>query len=161
FNRLNDGRVWWNFQGHANEGVLTHEYIYQRDNQTPDNDDKSRYLNDDKPFLFSAFSCHANAFGINVEGQLDKGPSIGESMVEMPKRGAIAPWPSTGYEILPFSSNTHINITWARTMFQDPPHDDFLGSKGARVMIGESTALALARYVPGVVFNPNEKGLAL
>src|SRR4030095_6767813 len=45
--RLNDGRMWFTFQGHANEGVLTHESLYL--NAVPD--DKDNLANTDKPFL--------------------------------------------------------------------------------------------------------------
>ena len=155
-NHLNDGRMWWNFQGHANQLVLTHEDLWV---DQLSEDDKDDLMNDGKPFLFSAFSCHANAFA--GQRQATFGPALGEDMVDMPSRGAIASWASSGYEILPSGSNSHINISWARRMFQNPPHDEFLNQKGARVLLGESIALALADYVPGVQFNANEKGLAL
>lgn len=154
--RLNDGRMWWNFQGHANQTVLTHEDLYR--NRQYENDSES-LLNDDKPFLFSAFSCHANAFSGFRENST--GPALGEQLVLLPRRGAIGSWASTGYEILPSNNTTHINVAWAKAMFETPPHDEFLGDKGARVILGESIALALMRYVPMVQFNPNEKGIAL
>jgi hypothetical protein len=154
--RLNEGRLWWNYQGHANSTVLTHEDLWINRSFQHDADN---LLNDGKPFLFSAFSCHANAFAFFREGSI--GPSLGEEMVLLPGRGAIASWASSGYEILPFSSTSHINVYWARAMFETPPHDEFLGDKGSRVVLGESIALALLRYVPVVVFNPNEKGIAM
>jgi hypothetical protein len=154
--RLNDGRMWWNFQGHANQTVLTHEDLYR--NRQYQNDSES-LLNDDKPFLFSAFSCHANAFSGFREASV--GPALGEQLVLIPHRGSIGSWASSGYEILPSNSSTHINIAWAQALFETPPHDEFLGDNGARVILGESIALALMRYVPTVQFNPNEKGIAL
>src|SRR5262249_40360655 len=42
------GRMWWNFQGHANESVLTHEDLYLDRGFT---DDKENLTNDGKPFL--------------------------------------------------------------------------------------------------------------
>ncbi len=154
--RLNAGRLWWNFQGHANEFVLTHEDLFlnrsfQRDWQL--------FSNDRMPFLFSAFSCHANAFARYREGSA--GGSLGEEMLDLPVHGAIGSWASSGYEILPFSSFSHINVAWARAMFETPPHDPYLGQAGARALLGETIALALMRYVPTVTFNPNEKGIAL
>ena len=156
--RLNQGRLWWNFQGHANEFVLAHEDLYVNRGFT---DDKDLLLNDGRPFLFSAFSCHANAFARYGDQSPGRGPALGEEMVLLPARGAIASWASSGYEILPFGGNSHINVELARALFEAPPHDEYLGSKGARVVLGEAIALALARYVPGVQFNPNEKGIAL
>ena len=155
---LNAGRLWWNFQGHANEFVLAHEDLYVNRGSE---DDKDLLMNDGKLFLFSAFSCHANAFARFADQASGRGPTLGEEMVTLPSRGAIGSWASTGYEILPFSGSSHINVSWARAMFEDPPHDTYLGDNGARVVLGESIALALARYVPTVTFNPNEKGIAL
>src|SRR5262245_54786594 len=155
---LSAGRLWWNFQGHANEFVLAHEDLYVNRGSE---DDKDLLMNDNKPFLFSAFSCHANAFARFADQGAGRGPVIGEEMVTLPVRGAIGSWASTGYEILPFSGSTHINVAWARAMFEDPPHDAYLGDNGARVVLGESIALALARYVPSVTFNPNERGIGL
>ena len=165
--RLNAGRLWWNFQGHANEFVLAHEDLYinrgyiSPGQTSPGQDDKDLLLNDGKPFLFSAFSCHANAFARFADESPGRGPSLGEEMATLPGGGAIGSWASTGYEILPFSGSSHINVSWARAMFETPPHDVYLGQGGSRVVLGESIALALTRYIPTVVFNPNEKGLAL
>ena len=157
--RLNEGRLWWNFQGHANSSQLTHEFLYQNLGGAGA-DDKDRLLNAQKPFLFSAFSCHANQFtrvrdledGRDVSG-------MGEEMTRMPSVGAIASWASTGYEILPDQTGDHINLEWARTMFLYPPHDDVLGDRGARVVLGETIALGLANYVPFVQSDQNERGI--
>ena len=46
-------------------------------------------------------------------------------------------------------------------MFSHPPHDPYLGDKGARVVLGESIALALARYVPGLPYGSSEAGIGL
>ena len=157
--RLNQGRLWWNFQGHANELLLTHEDMYV--NLGDFSDDKNLLDNGDRLFLFSAFSCHANAFARLGPGST-YGPSLGEDMVNLPGKGAIASWASSGYEILPFAGGmTHINLDMARAMFETPPHDEYLGRKGARVFLGEAIALALARYVPSQVGNPNERGIGL
>ena len=158
--RLNAGRLWWNYQGHANELVLAHENFYRN---MGFEDDKDLLRNDDKPFLFSAFSCHVNAFARASERRSGVGPSIGEELVVIPRRGAIATWASSGFEIIPDNGTDHINVAWARAMFLDPPHDDLLGNgdQGARVLLGETIALALLRYVPTVFFDPTENAIAL
>ncbi len=46
--RLNDGRLWWNYQGHANEKLVAHEYVYL---DGPDGDDKQSFTNYGKPFF--------------------------------------------------------------------------------------------------------------
>jgi len=158
--RLNNGRMWWNYQGHANEFVLAHENFYRN---VGNEDDKDLLVNDDMPFLFSAFSCHVNAFGRTAERADGVGPTMGEELVVLPRHGAIATWASAGYEIIPDNGTDHINVAWARAMFVDPPHDDVLGNGdlGARAVLGETIALALMRYVPTVYFDPTENGIAL
>ncbi|HKQ58541.1 MAG TPA: C25 family cysteine peptidase [Candidatus Eisenbacteria bacterium] len=158
--RLNAGRMWWNYQGHANEYLLGHENFYRN---VGGEDDKDLLTNDGMPFMFSAFSCHANAFARANERRDVVGPPLGEELVVMPSKGAIASYASVGYEIIPDNGTDHINVAWARAMFLDPPHDDAYGNGdlGARVVLGESIALALLRYIPTVVFDPTESGLAL
>jgi len=162
FTRLNEGRMWWNYQGHANEFVLAHENIYRN---IGSDDDKSKLVNDDMPFLFSAFSCHANAFARVGERRAITGPPMGEELVILPKRGAIASYASVGYEIIPDNGTDHLNVEWARAMFVDPPPDDTLGSDvgGTRVVLGEAIALALLRYIPSdrVKNDVTENGLLL
>lgn len=137
---LNEGRVWWNFEGHANPYVLTHEDLYKNSSI----DDLQLFNNVDKPFLFSAFSCHPNAFGVVIEGG-PIGPSLGEEMVTLPGKGAIASWASSGYELLPGDYFNHLTQQFARALFIDPPRDPYLGSGGSRVILGESVALTLFR----------------
>jgi Peptidase family C25/FlgD Ig-like domain len=145
FNRLNDGRLWWNYQGHSNEQELSHEDIYRN---LGGDDDKSRFTNDGKLFFFSSFSCHPNSFGRWYEAG-SFGPSLGEEMVTLPNRGAVASWGSTGYEVIPqFGGVKHVNVELARAVFVDPPRDPSATGTGARPVIGEAIALALARWVP-------------
>ena len=158
--RLNAGVEWWNYQGHANEFLLGHENFYRN---VGGEDDKDLLTNVDMPFLFSAFSCHANAFARVQERRSSIGPPLGEEMVLLPRRGAIGSWASVGYEIIPDDGVDHINVAWADAMFMHPPHDDVLvnGDFGARVVLGETIALALIRYIPTVCFDPTENGLTL
>ena len=162
FQRLNAGVLWWNYQGHANQTVLAHEGFYH---SLGTNQDYVNFLNDDKPFLFSAFSCHANAFAGEREARPDNGPSLGENMVTVPRRGAIASWASTGFEVVPSSGTYHLNTELARALFQSPPHDDERGrgvaDRGARVVLGEAIAVALLRYLPSVRQWPYEREVGL
>jgi hypothetical protein len=159
---LNQGRLWWNYQGHANPYVLSHEYVIRNDLGLRD---WEQLANDGKPFLFSAFSCHVNNFAASRENFF--GASLGEQLENLPNRGAIGVWASTGYEIIPRNGTDHINVTWARAMFSDPPRDEFLGESGARVVLGETIATALLRHLapaPGGPQPPpdyNERGVGL
>ncbi|HYM80981.1 MAG TPA: C25 family cysteine peptidase [Candidatus Limnocylindria bacterium] len=162
--RLNEGRMWWNYQGHANESVLAHEDLYVNRSNA---DNTNQLTNDGKPFLFSAFSCHVNAFARVGEGRPNIGPTIGQDVINLPSRGAIAVWASSGYEIIPRNGTDHINVTWARSMFSDPPRDPYLGDQGARVVLGETIALALLRYLDPPFGGPqpqpefSERGIGL
>ena len=140
FQRLNEGRLWWNYQGHANQYVLSHESYYL--NQ-PFDDDKQYLTNVGKPFLFTAFSCHANGFAAARELSDRVGPSIGEDIVMLPDRGAIASWASAGYEVLPVPvwTPTHLNTRLARRLFSDPPRDP--RDNAARVILGEAIVKTL------------------
>ena len=143
FQHLNEGRLWWNFEGHANPFVLTHEDLYKNFGGL---DDVVLFDNRDKPFFFSAFSCHPNAFGGVTEGSA-VGPSLGEDMVTLAGKGAIASWASVGYELLPGDYFNHLTEQLAKALFTDPPRDPYLGQGGARAVLGESIALALWRNV--------------
>jgi len=156
--RLNAGCLWWNWQGHASMYVLAHENLYLNSSGI---DDKDALANTDQPFLFSAFSCHANAFVLKEEDLPARGPSLGEDMVVLPGRGAIASWASTGYEILPDQGvqGWHINTALAEALFEDPPSDPYLGYRGARVILGEAIGAALLDYLP--IPNFNERGIGL
>ena len=148
FTRLNDGRLWWNYQGHANEQLLSHESFYVSNQQNID--DTQNFTNDGKPFLFSAFSCHANNFGRRWERGLNSfapGDCLGASMITLPSdRGAIASWASSGFELVPTNPDDHLNVEMTRDLFSTPPRDPDLGDRGARVVLGEAIALTLLRW---------------
>ena len=146
-NRLNEGRLWWNYQGHANQYVLSHEDLWVNRGS---NDDHFNLNNYDKLFFFSAFSCHPNGFAVVGELSPAQGPSLGEDLVTLPNRGAVASWGSSGFEILPSSGTNHLNVRLARALFSDPPRDPQLGERGARVVLGEAIAVTLARNVDSV-----------
>jgi hypothetical protein len=123
---------------------MAHEAIYR--NITTD-DDKSKFTNDGRLFLFSGFSCHPNNFGRSYEaGPL--GPSFGEELVTLPGRGAIASFGSTGYEVIPHNGVDHLNVELARSLFLDPPRDPRLGQGGARPVMGEVMLLTFLRWFP-------------
>jgi hypothetical protein len=157
FARINEGRLWWNYQGHSNEQEMSHEDIYR--NLTSD-DDKSKFTNNGKLFLFSGFSCHPNSFGRSYEAG-PFGAAFGEEMVTLPGRGAIATFGSTGYEIIPRNGVDHLNVELARALFVDPPRDQYLGEGGARPVIGEVVVLSFLRWFPRSLSSPFEQGVGM
>jgi len=163
FTRLAEGRLWWNFQGHANERVLSHEAFYSNGyGGLPD--DKNDLQNLGRPFVFTAFSCHPNAFGRFQENSpIRQGPALGEDLVTLANRGAIASWASAGFELLPSSNTRHVNVAFARAWFADPPRDSlaFDPTRGARVALGEVISKAEIDYFPGPTGSPYERDVAI
>lgn len=163
FARLNAGVLWWNYQGHANEYVLTHENLYINSGDVVSGDDKFAFANAGRPLFFTAFSCHANMFGRNGGGpNTPLGGCLGEDMLTLPLGGAIGSWASSCYEVVPRDDSTHINVELARSLFADPPVDEFVpGDRGARVVVGEAIQSAMLRYVPTGGQYSGERGIAL
>lgn len=163
FARLNAGVLWWNYQGHANEYVLTHENLFINSGDGASGDDRFLFANPGRPTFFTAFSCHANMFGRNAGGpNTPLGGCLGEDMVAMPQGGAIGSWASSCYEVVPRDDSTHINVELARSLFADPPVDEFVpGDRGARVVLGEAIQSAMLRYVPTGGQYSGERGIAL
>jgi hypothetical protein len=157
FNRLNQGRLWWNYQGHSSEQEMAHESIYRN---ITSQDDKDRLTNDNRLFFLSSFSCHPNNFTRYFEnGPL--GASFGEELVTLANRGAIASFGSTGFEIIPRNGVDHLNVELARALFVDPPRDARLGEGGARPVIGEVVALTFMRWYPQALSSPFERDVGI
>jgi len=161
--KLNRGQLLWNYQGHANEYVLTHEDLYV--NSTGSADDALRLRNDGKPFIFTAFSCHANMFA-RPEAQLSTGvgPCLAEDMMALPAgRGAVASWASVSFEVVPRNEHDHVNVELIRNWFVNPPRDEFLGAddRGARTVLGEIILATFLRFLPTTQNNSFERGLAI
>jgi hypothetical protein len=162
--KLNAGQLLWNYQGHANEFVLTHEDLYVNSGIGL-GDDSQRLMNDDKPFVFTAFSCHANMFARpEHQHSVATGPSLGEDFLALPLgRGAVASWASVCYEVVPRNGQDHINVELIRSLFVNPPRDESLGGddRGSRVVIGEAVLSALFRYLGVAQSFDSERGLSL
>src|SRR5262249_11731766 len=146
---LDQGALFWDYQGHANYLLMAHEYMWQ---SQPGTYDMDRVNNVNKPFFFSGYACHINEFGRAGEGDF-LGDGMGERFVTTPNgRGAVATFASTGYETLPGSSTRHLDIELVRALFAKPPFDPYLGDKGARVVLGEAVATAYLRFLPNPGF---------
>jgi len=162
--KLNAGQLLWNYQGHANEFVLTHEDLWINSG-TGLGDDAQRLANDGRPFVFTAFSCHANMFA-RPDLQLNPavGPCIGEDLLALPAgRGAVASWASVCYEVVPRNDVNHVNVELIRSLFVNPPRDEFLGAddRGSRVVLGEAILSTLFRYLGTTQSFASERGLSI
>ena len=158
--RLNAGQLLWNYHGHGNEYLLTHEDLFLGGNP----DDASRLQNDGRPFVFAGFSCHLNMFARpESERRNFLGPCIGADLLAAPNgRGAVASWASVGYEVLPRNDRDHLSVELLRSMFVNPPRDETLGpeERGARVILGEVILSALFRYSGTTLSYAPERGLS-
>jgi hypothetical protein len=159
--KLNNGQLLWNFQGHANEYQLTHEnLIFCLD----PGGDALRLANDNKPFIFTAFSCHANSFGYIGSPSGGFGRCLGDMFMKLPNgRGAVSSWASVSFEVVPRDNVDHVNVELIRSMFVNPPRDEFLGAddRGSRVIMGECVLSALFRYLGTVQSIASERGLSI
>ena len=141
--QLSQGASFWNFQGHGNATVMAHEELYVAQGTLQDVD---LVFNDGMPWLFSGYACHLNNFaGVNERGYF--GDGIGERMVNVASKGAIASFASVGFELLPYSAGNHLNVRVFEAFFEDPPYESFAGQSGARVRIGEATLTGVYRMV--------------
>ncbi len=143
YDLLSEGAAFYNFQGHANVVQMTHEELYVAFQSRQSIDLISNF---GKPWFYSGYACHVNAFAAVTEGG-SFGDGLGERMVNAAGKGAIATFASTGFEVLPFGVENHPNTHVYRAFFVDPPYDEFAGQKGARVLIGEAATLGMARMV--------------
>jgi hypothetical protein len=162
--KLSAGALMWNYQGHGNEHLMTHEDLYINSG-TGLGDDSNRLGNVGKPFFFTAFSCHVNMFA-RPDQQLNSavGPSIGEDLLALPDgRGSIASWASVCYEVVPRNTVNHVNIELIRSLFVNPPRDEALGAddRGSRVVLGEAILSTLFRYLGVARSFASERGLAI
>lgn len=158
--KLNSGQLMWNYQGHANEQLLTHEDLYLG----AAIQDGGRLQNNNMPFFFTAFSCHANMFARpEIELRAFPGPCIGSVLTALPNgRGAVASWASVCFEVVPRNERDHIDVELIRSMFVNPPRDEFLGAddRGSRVVLGEVILSALFRYLGTTQSYAPERGLS-
>src|SRR5262249_42491091 len=91
FDSLNSGVLIFNYEGHANRLVLTHEYIYVElplytGIPAPFRWAWERYTNADRPFVMLGYACYISQFDLRSEPEV--GDGIGERMVLAPNGGA-------------------------------------------------------------------------
>lgn len=162
--KLNAGQLLWNYQGHANTTVLTHEDLWVNQG-TGTGDDTNRLNNIGKPFVFTAFSCHANHFALpEFQNDSNYGPALGEDFMALPDgKGAVASWASVCFEVVPRDDVTHVNVELIRSLFVNPPRDEFLGGddRGSRVVLGEAILSTLFRYIGTTQSFAAERGLSI
>jgi hypothetical protein len=119
--KLNDGVLIWNFQGHANRFQMAHEQVFYDSGSR--RDVESSIANDDKPFILLGWACHLAEFDkyLDRAGQdcmAEKMMNLRSSRVVTPG-GAVAVFASSGFEFL--GPNLPFNEFVIQAFF-DPEH---------------------------------------
>lgn len=119
---LNQGCLFFMFQGHASRSVMTHEAALASFLQYNDIDSLKTFL----PNVFIGVGCHISDFAPAEEYSLDNldgpdGDCFSEQMLFKPGGGSAVTYASTGFEYL--SQNSELVETVFRALFKNPPAD--------------------------------------
>ena len=138
--KLNDGCLFFSFQGHASRSNFTTEAGFSNFNQYQDVD-SLRY---DRNHIFIGLGCHISDFARVAEysrSGLDgpNGDCITEQLLFKSRAGAVGTYASTGFEYL--MENKSFCTTLHEVIFQRPPTDSIPPvneQTGARWILGEA-----------------------
>ena len=136
---LSEGWLVVSYQGHANFNLLGHENFLTDVRIAADKGDQ--LTNVGRPYLFFGMGCHVSDF-CQPDETLFGTPSLGETLVRLPQKGAIATYGSSGFEFLLPNARFMELITEA--MFREPRRDSpVLGDDlRSQWLMGESLAQA-------------------
>ncbi len=120
--RLNEGCLFWSFQGHANRSTLATEAAFASHRMF---DDLSR-LQTGNYSIFLGFGCHISEFAVQKELQLGtwdgpNGDCFTEQLLFRPGAGAVSTYASTAYEFL--TPNSAFCERIHDLIFRRPPTD--------------------------------------
>jgi Peptidase family C25/Propeptide_C25 len=133
FEAMSQGWLMVSYQGHAAFNVLAHEAVLKRNNLDP------LLNNTGRPFLFFGMGCHVSDFLQAQENRL-RSP-IGEQILELPGRGAIATYGSSGFEFL--YPNASFMEEIGSTFWDDGRATGMVGGNlASQWMVGEALAQA-------------------
>lgn len=147
--RFSQGSLFVNYQGHANRYLVSHEYVIVDNMRVYGLSDVSSLNNYGKPAFWTAFSCHFSDFEEENEEDGLVGDCLGEKLLLLPDRGAVAVYASDAFELLPLSVYGDMNVALFDAFFGSPPTSDLRGKRGARWLLGEIVGSAEVRYLAG------------
>ncbi len=131
---VNDGALIWNFQGHANKSLMTHEEAF-RDDRFSGLRDVDALRNEGMPFIFLGFGCHLAEFDRADEGRNED--CFCEKMMNhrptgtREPGGAVACFASSGFEFL--TPNLPFNLYVMQAFFYPE-----IAADSTNLMIGAS-----------------------
>jgi len=119
---LNEGCLYFAFQGHANRSVLTTESGFATYSQYDDADSIRTSI----PHVFIGIGCHISEFARSAELNFwttdgPNGDCMSEQLLFKPGAGAIGTYASDGFEYL--SQNAVFSERLFKNLFQTPPAD--------------------------------------
>ena len=130
---LNEGGLVANYQGHANQYVLSSEY-WMQDMPTIPNQrvDTSLLTNTDRPWFFMGLGCHIADWAQNPvkSDQVPQERSIGEKMLLRTATGASGMYASSGFEFI--VANRTFGEYIFRRWCSRPPAPALAGPGGSR-----------------------------
>lgn len=158
--KLNDGCLFFTFQGHASRSNFTTEAAFSNFSQYQDVDS----LRTDRNHIFIGLGCHISDFALMMEytrSGLDgpNGDCITEQLLFKSRSGAVGAYASTGFEYL--LENKYFCTTLHEVIFQKPPTDSIPPANeqtGARWILGEALTageiehLGTASYAYGQIY---------
>jgi hypothetical protein len=136
---LSQGWLVVSYQGHANFNLLGHENFLTDVRIASDRGDQ--LTNVGRPYLFFGMGCHVSDF-CQADETLFGTPALGETLVRLPQKGAIATYGSSGFEFL--LPNARFMELIAEAMFREPRRNSpVLGDDlRSQWLMGESLAQA-------------------
>jgi hypothetical protein len=145
---VGEGVLFFSMQSHMARLVVTDEMVMNCSGARPFT---PPFYNEGKPFIVFGFGCHMNEFGIPGENGFPfPVDCLGEQLVNVPSRGAVASYASSGYEFL--GPNSIFNEGMWHVIFEKrwdiglggrPADSDTLAS---RWLLSELTTIAELQY---------------
>ncbi|MCK4537920.1 MAG: hypothetical protein KAV42_03880 [Candidatus Krumholzibacteria bacterium] len=146
--RLNEGALFFSFQGHAHRAHLSSESGFSMFSQYRDLNQLTAARN----FIFLGAGCHISQFALVSElGRLTDGPNgdcITEQMLFKSRSGAVGAYASSGFEVL--DQNEYLFDTLHDHIFKTPPSDSIPPSRtgtGAHWVLGEMMTMAEIEHI--------------
>jgi len=138
--KLNEGCLFYSFQGHASRSNFSTEAGFSNFSQYQDVDS----LRSDRNHIFFGVGCHISDFALMMEYSRSgvdgpNGDCITEQLLFKSRAGAVGTYASTGFEYL--LENKYFCTTMHEVIFQRPPTDPIPPENsrtGARWILGEA-----------------------
>jgi hypothetical protein len=118
--QINQGGLIFNVESHANRYLVAHEDVLCTGVNCGSPNTPDRIQNVNRPFYLMVWGCHSNQFPDGPQGgNVDSSDAMGEIWLQLPDRGSVGSFGSTGYEFL--NTNAAYNTMVADAFYTTPP----------------------------------------